>query len=104
MWLVVVPLVVGPAISRAEDGQSIDLSGLDRVVVHPDTVLLTGHRERQRLVVTGMTATGEDGPPVGPGGDWHVFEAVPAGVVEVTADGENDRATERDHGGASGGR
>ena len=87
MWLVVVPLVFGPAISRAEDGQPIDLSGLDRVVVHPDTVRLTGHRERQRLVVTGMTATGDGGPR------WDLgrlarYEVVPAGVVEVTADGE----------------
>ena len=87
MWLVVVPLVFGPAISHAEDGQPIDLSGLARVVVHPDAVRLTGRHERQRLVVTGMTSAGDDGPR------WDLgrrarYEAVPAGVVEVTAGGE----------------
>ncbi len=87
MRLAVVLLVLGPAISHAEDGRPIDLSGLARVVVHPDVVRMSGHLERQRLVVTGTTAGGNDGPR------WDLgrlarYEAVPVGVVEVTADGE----------------
>ena len=82
MRLAVVLLVLGPAISHAEDGQPIDLSKLARVVVHPDVVRMSGHLERQRLVVTGTTAGGNDGPRWDLGRSAR-YEAVPVGVVEV---------------------
>ena len=81
-------LVVSPAVGAcAETDQPIDLSGMSKVTVHPTAIRLTGHGQRQRLVVTGSTADG------GQSGRWDLgrqatYRAEPAGVVAVTGDGE----------------
>ena len=87
-WLILPVLVLTPAaVAWGETRQPIDLSGLAEVTVHPQTVRLAGHGQRQRLIVTGSTAAG------GEGRQWDLgrqatYQAEPAGVVEVTGDGE----------------
>jgi len=84
--LLIVPvLVLSPAVVVCgERSQPIKSS---RVTVYPKAVRLAGHGQRQRLVVTGSTSA--DGQNRRRDlGRQATYRAEPAGVVEVTGDGE----------------
>ena len=89
--LIVGLLVCGPGVSAAGGADRVvDLSGLAELVVFPESVVLAGHGQRQRLVVTGLTSSAES---VGLGRSWDLgrratYRVEPSGVVEVSVDGE----------------
>ena len=87
-YLIVPMLVLGTAaLACGEDGSGLDLTGLARLKVHPASVRLTGHGQRQRLVVTGSPAEGVESRRWDLGREA-TYRAEPAGVVEVGGDGE----------------
>ena len=89
--LIIPLLVLGTAaLACGEDRSRLDLTGLARLKVYPEAVRLTGHGQRQRLIVTGSTAKraeGSEGPRWDLGREA-TYRAEPGGVVEVTGDGE----------------
>ena len=85
----IVPLLVFEPVTTAfaENVEPVSVSGFDEITVYPQAVRLHGHGQRQRVGVVGSTRTG-DGGRRGDLGRVAKYQVEPAGVVEVTGDGE----------------